>query len=96
MEESRVFNRTTIIISLVLTILATAGIVITPQNTILIIIGVAIVISGIILYEKFNQIEENTRNIKELNKILNIEKRFSNIEKELHEQRVKISMAVKK
>ncbi|HLC86472.1 MAG TPA: hypothetical protein VJG30_04260 [Candidatus Nanoarchaeia archaeon] len=38
--------------------------------------------------------EENTNNIRELNKKLDIEKRLNNLEKEIYEQKGKISMVI--
>ena len=74
------FTKSTTLISIILAIIAGTGILIKPDNSGFIITIVLIAIAVIISWEKFNQIEINKRDINELNKRLNIEARFNNIE----------------
>ena len=94
--ENLIFTRSTTIISIVLALLTGAGIIISPENITLISVIALIFIVSVITWEKFSQIEFNKRNINELNKRLDIEKRFSRIENHLSEHNVKLSMVMKK
>ncbi|HIH25816.1 hypothetical protein J4476_02160 [Candidatus Woesearchaeota archaeon] len=78
--ENLIFTRSTTIISIVLALLTGAGIIISPENITLISVIALIFIVSVITWEKFSQIEFNKRNINELNKRLDIETRFNNIE----------------
>ncbi|MEK6948516.1 MAG: hypothetical protein AABX19_04730 [Nanoarchaeota archaeon] len=90
------FNRTTTIVSLILTLIAAAGIIITPDNLYIIIISIIALLMIIIFIDKFSQIDINTKNINELNKSLDMERRFNKIENNISEQNGKLSMVMKK
>ena len=79
-SENFIFTKSTTTISIILTLLAGAGIIISPENITLISVIALIFIISVVTWEKFSQIELNKRNINELDKRLNIETRFNNIE----------------
>jgi|SRR3989344_7171739 len=93
---NNVFAKSTNVISIILAILGGAGILITPENTIFIVVAISIVIVFIIINEKFNQIDENKIAINELNKKLDLEKRLNSMERVIYEQKGKISLMEKR
>lgn len=95
-NESPLFNQATIVISVFLTILGLVGVVFRPENLSFIFLGIALCIFIVFLYQKFDQINQNTNKIMGLEKELNAERRFGEVEKELAEQKGKLSMVVKR
>ena len=93
---NNVFAKSTDVISIILAVLGGAGILITPENTIFIVVAISIVIVFIIINEKFNQIDENKIAINELNKKLDLEKRLNSMERVIYEQKGKISLMEKR
>lgn len=91
-RSDSIFSKSTTLISIALTILGLIGIIITPTNANFIIVGIGVVILVVIVLDKFNQINENTENIEKLNEKLNIDERIKKVEKELYEQKGKLSM----
>jgi len=94
--ENLIFTRSTTIISIVLALLAGAGLIISPNNAYILIISISAIVFGTLFIDKFNQINSNTKDINELKQRLDIEKRFSRIENHLSEHNVKLSMVMKK
>lgn len=92
MVKDSIFQKSTTLISTILAVLGAAGIYFKPENRPFIFTVVFILISGVLIVEKMNQIDKNTENIKKLNEKLKIEQRINNIEKELEKQEIKISM----
>ena len=70
MQDSKdiIFTRSTVLISIILSIIAGGGILLTPKNAALIIIFSAVVIAIIIFNERFSQIDQHTEEIAELNR----------------------------
>ncbi|MBI2147779.1 hypothetical protein HYU19_04880 [Candidatus Woesearchaeota archaeon] len=93
---SSVFAISTTLISIFLAILGLVGYIYRPEKLNFIIIGIAIIISFVVLSEKLGRINQNTSAIKELTRSFNTEKRFYEIGKELAEQKGKLSMVVKR
>ena len=90
------FTKSTTIIAITLALLAGAGILVTPKNLNFILTGIAVLIFVIILKDRFNQIDQNTEDIAELAKTLNTSRRLASLEKEVAEQRGKLTVALTK
>lgn len=86
-----VFSKSTTLISIGLAILGLIGIYLTPANTNFIIFGISAVIIFVLIYIKVSQIDEQAEDIQELYKRLDVESRFSILEKELAEQRGRLN-----
>ena len=82
-----IFTKSTVIIGIILTIISGIGSWLKPDSTLVIIAIAGLIIALIVITDRFNQIDENNREIEELKKSLNIEKRLNIIEKELAEQK---------
>ena len=95
-SDEGMLTRTSNVISIVVAILGLLGIYFKPQNTNFIIIGVGIVILLIYMTDKISQVDENTEQIKELNKKLDINQKLHSLEAEVAEQKGKLSMVVNK
>lgn len=95
-SDEGMLTRMSNVISIVVTILGLLGIYFKPQNTNFIIIGVGIVILLIYMADKISQVDENTEQIKELHKKLDIDKKLHILETEVAEQKGKLSMVVNK
>ncbi len=91
-----IFVKYTTSVSILLALLAGAGILITPRNINFIISGALIIISFVILKDKFDQIDQNREDIEDLAKKLNMSKRLELLEKELAEQRGKLTVVLSK
>ena len=97
MKRNReIFSKSITLISIIVSILGLVGIIITPKNADFIFMGIGIIIVVIVVMDKFNQINENTEDITKLNEKLDIGGRIEKIEKELYEQKGKLSMVIKK
>ena len=83
-------------IVILLALLAGTGILITPQNINFIVIGALIIVSSVVLKGKLDQIDQNTDDINELTKRLNMSNRLERLEKELAEQRGKLTVVLSK
>lgn len=86
-EGESVFTKSTVIISLLLAILSGAGLLLKWDNGLFIILTAGIIIIVLVFKDKFNQLNENSKEVEEIKKSLDIEKRFNKIEKDIAEQR---------
>lgn len=75
-------------------LLAGAGIIIKPENALIILVGAVVVVILVIINDRFNQIDENAEEIELLNRKLDIEKRLFALEREIAEQNGKLSMVI--
>ncbi|HLD04881.1 MAG TPA: hypothetical protein VJG90_04140 [Candidatus Nanoarchaeia archaeon] len=94
--EDSIFTKSTGLIVILLALLAGTGILITPQNINFIVIGALIIVSSVVLKGKLDQIDQNTDDINELTKRLNMSNRLERLEKELAEQRGKLTVVLSK
>ncbi len=95
-EKVNMLSKTTALLSFFLAILGVMGIVITPKNAGFIILVVALMVSFSAFFGLYQQTEQNKRDINEMASTIHIEKRFNGIEKEISEQRGRISCLAKK
>jgi|SRR3989344_717406 len=86
-DNERVFTKSTVIIGIILTIISGIGSWLKPDSTLIIIAIAGLIIALIVITDRFNQINDNSREIEELKKSLNIEKRLNVIEKDIAEQK---------
>ena len=86
-DNERVFTKSTVIIGIILTIISGIGSWLKPDSTLIIIAIAGLIIALIVITDRFNQINDNSREIDELKKSLNIEKRLNVIEKDIAEQK---------
>ena len=86
-DNEGVFTKSTVIIGIILTIISGIGYWLKPDSTLIIIAIAGLIIALIVITDRFNQINENNREIEELKKSLNIEKRLNIIEKNIAEQK---------
>ena len=91
-KHHNLFHVSTTLISLLLAFLGIAGVYLTPLDMNFIIIGVGSLMLIAIFYGKLQQIEENAQGLAELSKRLNTERRFARLEREIAEQRIRLSM----
>lgn len=82
---SSFISRATALISTAVAVVGLLGIYIAPKNTNFIIIGVIFIIIVLYFIDKLNQINENTVEIKELHKKINLTERLHLLEKDLAE-----------
>lgn len=86
------FHISTTFISISLALAGLAGVYLTPENAGLILLGLGAVLLIVILNDKTTEIAEISQQVEELTKRLNTERRFAGVERELAEQRIRLSV----
>ena len=91
-QYNRVFPYSTALISILLSLFGLVGAYRSPTNALFIILSIILMVIIVALYDKIDQIDENTLTIAELQKRLNTEKRFRYMERQLAEQKGKLAV----